>query len=133
MLQLFFFLDAPNGHGVGELLEKGIGCLGAGDEAAGKGLHGDKAHVVFGAQLDQVQIRLGRDMGDGELQRVIQAGLHRLLRHIAPVGGNADEPAFPLLFGLYQGIIGAIFVLQIGHGGDVVQLQDIHIIGAQLL
>ena len=129
--QFLFFLHPPDGDRVVKLLEEGICRLRRGEQPAGEGLHGDEAQVQLFAQGDEVDVLLGGDVGHRELDGIVKAALSRFLRDGPAVGSDADEPAFALALGLQQALVQAVFILRVGNRLDVVQLHDVHIIGAE--
>ena len=72
------------------------------------------------------------DVGHRELDGIVKAALSRFLRDGPAVGSDADEPAFALALGLQQAPWYRPFSSS-GSGNrlDVVQLHDVHIIGAE--
>ena len=100
LVQLAFLLNAPDGQHPRKLSKKSVSGGGIGDQAAGEGLHGDEAHVLFPAQLHQLQIGLGGQVAEGELEGLIQPGLDGLLRNGKPVVGDADVADLALGLGL---------------------------------
>ena len=131
LVQLLLPLDAPDGQGVLKLGLPGVGCGGVGDEPAGKAFHGDEAHVVLSAQVHQVDVPLGGQIAEGELEGLVEAGAHGLLRHAQAVVGDADVADLPLGLGLLHGLIQAGAVPGLGAEGGVVELVEVDVVGFQ--
>ena len=67
-------------------------------------------------------------MGNGKLHGIVKPRFGGGLRHVPPVGGDADKPALARLAGGLQRLMNPLRVLCVGQGLDIVQLEDIHII-----
>ena len=81
LIQFFLSLDAPDGQHAVVLCLKSIGCRAVGDEAAGEAFHGNEAHLMLLAGVDELQLLLAGDIAERELQRLVQAALNGLARH----------------------------------------------------
>ena len=132
LVQLPLPLDAPDGQGVGIAGLEGVGRGGAGDQSPGQGLHGDEAHVFPAAVLHQPDLLRGGQIAEGELDGVVQAGLHGLPGHRQTVVGQADEPDLPLGPGLQHGLVQPGAVPRPGADGGVVELEQVHIVRVQV-
>ena len=111
---------------------EGVGRGGIGDQPAGQGFHGDKAHVRLFAGLHQLQLLLPGEVAEGELQRLVQAGLDGLVGHGQPVVGDADMADLTLALCLQRRVVEAALIPGPGTEGRVVELIDIHIVRPQV-
>ena len=131
LVELALALDAPDGLDMGKLRQVGVGSGGMVDEAAGEALHGDEAHVVVFAQVDEVQLFVGCQVGEGELERFVEAAVDGLVGHGEAVVGDADMAHFALFAGLEHGLVEAGAVAGLGTEGGVVELVEVDIVGAE--
>ena len=100
-------------------------------QAARKSLHGDEAHVRLFTAARQVYF-LGRaDIAKGELHRFKQAAVYAALGKLEPVIGYAYVANVALFLGFKRGGIGAVFIVRDGHGGRIMELEQVYIIRFQ--
>ena len=101
------------------------------DEASGEAFHGDEAHVVCLALLDEGQFFVGCQVGEGELEGFVEAAVDGFVRHGEAVVGDADVAHFALLLRLQHGFVEAGAVAGLGAEGGVVELVEVDVVGAQ--
>lgn len=128
LLEFLHLLDAPDGDDVVIAVHEGVAGAGVREQAAGKTLHGDIAHVRRFALFGQREIALGGDVAEGELQRFKQSRFNALLRHGDPVRCDADvvDPATRLR--LERAGIGAVGVVRIRHLRHLMELEEVDVI-----
>ena len=85
------------------------------------------------AQLHQLQLLLTGNIAERKLQGLVQAALNGFLGHGQAVVGDADVSDHPLSLGLQCGFVQAGAVTGLGAEGRVVELVDVHIVGAQIV
>ena len=72
-IQFPFPLDTPDRHHMFKLRQVGVGGCCVGDEAAGQGFHGDKAHLVGFAHLHYFKVIFGSQVGERKLQCFVKS------------------------------------------------------------
>ena len=130
--KLVVVLDSPDGQDAALLAKEGKGGNHIGQQPSAQGLHGDKAHIVSSTMLDQRQIFRGGNVAERELQRIEETRGNRLACDSAAMVRDADESHEALTTGGAQSRIGSPFVIGLRDLLWIVELDDVHVIGAQL-
>ena len=131
-LQLPFSLHSPDGKDIVVPGHEGHGGVVAVYKAPGQALHGDKAHVLFPAEPDQVIFLLSCQVGEGELQGLVQTGLCDLEGHADLMGRAAYMADLSLRLCLEHALVHAGPVAFFPALSHLVELVDVDIVGAQV-
>ena len=131
LVELALALDAPDGCHVVVLGEEGVGGGGVGDESAGEAFHGDEAHAGLAGALDDVELFAGGEVGEGVLEGFVEAAFDGFDGHALAVVGDADVAHLTLALRLEHGFVEAGAVAWAWAEGEVVELVEVDIVGAQ--
>ncbi len=124
-----FPLDSPDRKHTRILGKKGIGSSRVGDQTAGQGFHGDKAHIMLLTAPDQAKLWFAGEIAEGKLQGIIETRVNGLLSHSETMVGDGDEADLPLLFCLQRSLIQSASVFRFWAEGRIVELINVYVIG----
>ena len=131
LVQLAFALYAPDRLHIGKLGQVGVCRGGVVDKSACKGFHTDEADVLLGTLVDERQLLVRSQVGEGKLQRLVQAAVDGLLGHSQAVVGDAYVAHLALLLCLEHSLVQACAVARQGAESGVVELVEVDIVSAQ--
>lgn len=130
-VEFAFALYAPDGFDVRELCYVGVGCGGMVDEASGQCFHGYKTYVVGFAFVDESHFLVAGEVGEGELEGLVETAVDSFVGHGKTVVSDADMTYFALLLGLEHGLVEASAVAGFGAEGGIVELVEVNVVGAE--
>ncbi len=131
LVELALALYAPYRLHVGELGDVGVGRGGMVYQTAGERLHGDESHVARLAVAHQLQLLVGGQVGERELQRLVESRLDGLVSHGQTVVGDAYVEHLALTACLKHGLIETRAVVRLGTERGIVELVELYMVGPQ--
>ena len=102
-----------------------------GDQAAGKSLHGDKAHIGFFAGRNQFLLFGGGKIAERKLKGFIKPAFNHLHGNSQLMVRDADVANFSCRFGGQSRLIKSASIPRPGAEGRIVELVNINVVCAE--